>query len=64
MTDDIKNNDDIIRELFFDYIENIDKFLNTGNKSAGTRARKALMGMKKISTDLRKQIQDIKNQAK
>lgn len=61
MSEDIKSNDKHIRELFFDYVENFDKFINTSNKSAGTRARKSLMGIKKISTEIRKQIQEIKN---
>ena len=37
---------------------------SSGNKSAGTRARKALQEIKGLSQDLRKEIQDSKNTEK
>lgn len=40
--------------------ENFEKFTEKGNKSAGTRARKSLMEISKLSKELRKEIQDEK----
>ncbi|HLR89339.1 MAG TPA: hypothetical protein VK040_00130 [Balneolaceae bacterium] len=37
------------------------KFYDKGNKAAGTRARKQLQELKKLSQDIRLEIQDIKN---
>jgi hypothetical protein len=37
------------------------KFYDKGNNSAGTRLRSALQEIKKISQDLRLEIQEIKN---
>lgn len=37
------------------------KFSEKGTKAAGTRARKALNQIAKLSKDLRKEIQDAKN---
>lgn len=39
----------------------LDKFYNKGNKAAGTRARKQLQELKKLSQEIRLEIQDIKN---
>ena len=41
--------------------EREDSLFQNGNKAAGTRARKALQEIKKLSQLRRKQIQDIKN---
>jgi vacuolar-type H+-ATPase subunit E/Vma4 len=38
-----------------------EKFTQTGNKSAGTRARGALQKIKSVAQDLRKEIQAKKN---
>jgi hypothetical protein len=46
--------------LFEDYKENNDKFLEKGNKAAGTRARKALSEMTKLAKVRRKEIQEAK----
>ena len=46
------------------FSNDIDKFTTNGNSAAGTRARKALLEMTKIAKELRKQIQDKKNEAK
>ena len=43
------------------YLEENSKFVEKGNKSAGTRARKALMDLKNLATERRKEIQAIKN---
>ncbi len=37
------------------------KFYEKGNKAAGTRARKGLQNLKKLSQEVRLEIQDIKN---
>ncbi len=40
------------------------KFYEKGNKTAGTRARKKLQEIKKISQEIRLEIQDFKNSGK
>ena len=40
--------------------EEIEKFMS-GNKSAGTRARKSMQTIKTVAQDVRQQIQTIKN---
>lgn len=52
--DDVKN---LTAELEGD----LDKFYNKGNKAAGTRARKQLQELKKLSQEIRLEIQDMKN---
>ena len=54
------NNHDNIVNLFDTYKSENEKFEN-GNKSAGTRARKALSEIAKICKDRRKEIQEMKN---
>jgi hypothetical protein len=46
------------------YIDDNAKFTESGNKAAGTRARKALATLMKLAKDRRKEIQDAKNAAK
>ena len=41
--------------------ENFEKFSEAGNKAAGTRARKALAEIGKLTKAIRKQIQEAKN---
>ena len=43
-----------IKELFNEFEENHEKFVEKGNTSAGARARKAIGGIKKLVTDYRK----------
>ena len=50
--------------LFDEYKENNDKFAEKGNKAAGTRARKALLEIAKLTKIIRKDIQDVKNSSK
>ena len=50
-----------IKELMTELEENLEKFYNKGNKAAGTRARKALQDIKNLSQELRKEIQEKKN---
>lgn len=39
----------------------MEKFYEKGNKAAGTRARKKLQEIKKVSQEIRLEIQDMKN---
>ena len=52
---------DKIKEAVEAYLENNEKFADKGNKAAGTRARKALMDLKKLAHERRKEIQASKN---
>lgn len=52
----IENMQSILTELATD----VDKF-NGGNAAAGTRIRKAMQDVKGQAQDLRKQVQEIKN---
>jgi hypothetical protein len=47
----------LINELEPDMV----KFYDKGNKAAGTRARKTLQTIKKVSQEIRLEIQSIKN---
>tara|TARA_R110000737_G_scaffold286205_1_gene292769 strand:+ start:6636 stop:6806 length:171 start_codon:yes stop_codon:yes gene_type:complete len=53
-------NHDILINLFEAYTTESEKF-DTGNKSAGTRARKALAEISKLCKERRKEIQESKN---
>jgi hypothetical protein len=53
---------DKIVEAIDAYLEENAKFEDKGNKAAGTRARKALMDLKNLATDRRKEIQAKKNE--
>ena len=55
----MENHDNIVN-LFETYQEESTKF-EGGNKSAGTRARKALSEITKICRERRKEIQEVKN---
>ncbi|MCC5940420.1 MAG: histone H1 [Balneolaceae bacterium] len=52
---------DEIKNLMAELEEDLVKFYDKGNKAAGTRARKQLQDLKKLSQDIRLEIQDIKN---
>lgn len=41
--------------------EDFAKFYEKGNKAAGTRARKAMADLRNLAQDIRKEIQEIKN---
>lgn len=51
---------DDVKELVERLEPDMDKFYNKGNKTAGTRARKALQEMKKLAQEIRVEIQDMK----
>ena len=52
-----------VKNLMTDLEEDMEKFYEKGNKTAGTRARKQLQELKKLSQEIRLEIQDMKNKA-
>tara|TARA_R100000808_G_scaffold24155_1_gene54930 strand:- start:7367 stop:7546 length:180 start_codon:yes stop_codon:yes gene_type:complete len=56
-------NDELIAELFEKYKEENEKFETSGNKSAGTRARKLLSEIAKVCKLRRAEIQAKKTEA-
>lgn len=53
-----------INNLINELEPDMNKFYDKGNKAAGTRARKTLQQLKKISQEVRLEIQDWKNSGK
>ena len=51
---------DVMQDEMHSAHEEIEKFMN-GNKSAGTRARKSMQLIKETAQNVRKHIQEIKN---
>ena len=49
-----------LQETLTSVVSDVEKF-NNGNKSAGTRIRKAMQTLKGQAQDLRKEVQEIKN---
>jgi len=49
-----------MQETLTNVLSDVEKF-NNGNMSAGTRIRKAMQEMKNQAQDLRKNVQEIKN---
>ena len=54
---------DEVKDLVSELEEDLQKFYEKGNKAAGTRARKGLQNLKKLSQEIRLEIQDIKNKS-
>lgn len=52
---------DELKGLMTGLEEDLVKFYDKGNKAAGTRARKQLQELKKLSQEIRIEIQDKKN---
>lgn len=50
-----------MKSLIADLEPDMNKFYEKGNKAAGTRARKQLQEIKKVSQEIRLEIQDRKN---
>lgn len=42
--------------------EDVGKFYDKGNNAAGTRIRKAMQEVKALAQDIRKEVQEMKNQ--
>ena len=59
--EDIKLNIEKLADNYKHFSADVENFLAKGNKSAATRARKALLEISKLCKDVRKQIQEIKN---
>ena len=60
MKEKLQANYDAIANLVEETRNDFDKFMN-GNKSAGTRVRKAMMELKKLAQAVREGVQEIKN---
>lgn len=54
---------DEIKALVDSLGDDMDKFYNKGNKTAGTRARKTLQELKTLAQEIRQEIQDSKKDA-
>ena len=52
-----------VRELVDSFEKDFVKFYDKGNKSAGTRVRKAMNELKKKAQEIRKEVQEFKAQA-
>jgi hypothetical protein len=53
-----------LKDLLQTFEKDFVKFYDKGNKSAGTRVRKAMNDLKKKAQEIRKEVQEIKAQAK
>lgn len=53
-----------LKELISELEPDLEKFYEKGNKAAGTRARKQLQELRKLSQEVRLEIQEIKNSEK
>jgi hypothetical protein len=51
-----------IKEILTSVEGDADKFFNKGNKAAGTRLRKAMLQVKDLAHEVRKEVTDLKNQ--
>lgn len=51
-----------LKELILGIEDDFMKFYEKENKAAGTRARKAMQDVKVLAQDIRKEIQDLKNE--
>ena len=58
----MESNHDQLVKHFREYLEESVKFEEKGNKSAATRARKALSEIAKLTKERRKEIQETKNE--
>ncbi len=53
-----------IKKLILDSEEDFSKFYEKKNQAAGTRVRKTMQDLKTLAQDIRKEVQDIKNEGK
>ncbi|MDZ7757077.1 histone H1 [Rhodohalobacter sp.] len=53
-----------VKNMIAELEDDMNKFYEKGNKAAGTRARKQLQDLKKVSQEIRLEIQDMKNSGK
>tara|TARA_R110000772_G_C13081189_1_gene417490 strand:- start:3 stop:191 length:189 start_codon:yes stop_codon:yes gene_type:complete len=59
-----EENTKTLTEQFNIFTEEVEKFNEKGVAAAGTRARKALLEIAKLTKAIRKDIQDVKNAGK
>ncbi len=50
-----------IKEILTSVEGDADKFFSKGNKAAGTRLRKAMLQVKDLAHEVRKEVTDLKN---
>ncbi|GEO03656.1 histone H1 [Adhaeribacter aerolatus] len=50
-----------VRDLVMSLEADFEKFYEKGNSAAGTRVRKGMQDLKNLAQDLRKEVQDMKN---
>ena len=50
-----------IKEILAEADSDAEKFYSQGNKAAGTRLRKAMLELKNIAQDVRKEVLDMRN---
>lgn len=53
-----------LKSMVMDAQEDFDKFFEKENQAAGTRVRKIMQELKEYATELRKEVQEIKNSKK
>ena len=53
---------DQLKELVMSLEDDFSKFYDKGNKAAGTRVRKGMQDLKVLAQDIRKEVQDMKNE--
>jgi cytochrome c556 len=53
-----------LKDLVVSFEKDFVKFYEKGNKSAGTRVRKSMNDLKRKAQEVRKEVQEIKAQAK
>lgn len=51
-----------LRDLVLSLQDDFSKFYEKGNKAAGTRVRKGMQEMKNMAQDIRKEVQEKKNE--
>ncbi|MCH7404658.1 histone H1 [Belliella aquatica] len=51
-----------IRDLVMGLEGDFEKFYDKGNQAAGTRVRKGMQDLKNLAQDIRKEVQDKKNE--
>jgi len=59
-----EDNIKLLKDQYNTFQEEIEKFNEKENAAAGTRARKALLEIAKLTKVIRKEIQDVKNAGK
>jgi hypothetical protein len=50
-----------LQDMLAEYEKDFEKFYDKGNKSAGTRIRKAMNEIKRKAQDIRKEVQEMKS---